>query len=58
MMGTMGEVDTIDNEINPLTLDFQQATFDAVPAGTFRLVVEAIDAIGSRRIWDAKVIAQ
>jgi hypothetical protein len=54
----MGEVDTIDNEINPLTLDFQQATFDAVPAGTFRLVVEAIDAIGSRRIWDAKVIAQ
>lgn len=58
MLGTKGEVDTIDNELNPPVLDFQGATFDAVPATTFRVVVEAIDAIGSRRIWDAKVIAQ
>jgi hypothetical protein len=58
MQGAGGAVDTIDNEINPLVLDFQGASFDAVPEGTFRVVVEAIDAIGSRRVWDAKVIAQ
>lgn len=57
-LGTIGEVDTIDNEVNSLVLDFQGATFDAVPAGTFRVVVEAIDALGSRRVSDAKVIAQ
>lgn len=57
-LGTIGEVDTIDNEVNSLVLDFQGATFDAVPAGTFRVVVEAIDVLGSRRISDAKVIAQ
>ncbi|MFN5620068.1 MAG: DUF4625 domain-containing protein [Flavobacteriales bacterium] len=57
-LGTMSEVDTIDNEVNSLELEFAGATFDMVPAGTFRVVVEAIDAIGSRRVWDAKVIAQ
>lgn len=57
-LGTMSAVDTINNEINPPTLDFAGATFDMVPQGTFRVVVEAIDAIGSRRVWDAKVIAQ
>jgi hypothetical protein len=40
------------------TMEFGPASFDNTPAGTYYVVIEAIDSLGYKGKWDAKVIAQ
>ncbi len=40
------------------TMAFGPASFNNSVLGTYRIVVEAIDSLGYKKIWDAKVVAQ
>jgi Domain of unknown function (DUF4625) len=56
--GLMGQVTNIAMAGTPLIQTFQGATFDDADAGTYRVVIEAIDTEGNLRLWDRRVVVQ
>jgi Domain of unknown function (DUF4625) len=56
--GGTGEVTPVAMQGVPTAWTFQGVSFDNAQPGTYRVVIEAKDALGHRRYWDRRVIVQ
>lgn len=58
MLGAIGTIDTLLIQSEPAEVEINSYNIDQVPEGMFRVVIEATDMQGYRRLWDARIIAQ
>jgi hypothetical protein len=56
--GLVGEITNIAMAGTPPIHTFQGVTFDDADAGSYRVVIEAIDTEGNLRLWDRRVVVQ
>ncbi|MFM7233033.1 MAG: DUF4625 domain-containing protein [Flavobacteriales bacterium] len=56
--GQQSEIVPIEMTGTPATITFLDLPYSAFPMGTYRVVIDATDKQGHRRLWDHRVIVQ
>jgi hypothetical protein len=56
--GQVGDTTFIEMSGNPALFSFYDRPFYQAQTGVYRVVVQATDRLGNRRLWDNKVVVE